>query len=189
MTSGDYEYLGDGYYACQETEDRFGSVTPAPADVLDAYVVPLALERAALAGLPVPGWSLTNGAFQPPALLYGVNPFARTHLRVDAQADVADAARRMSRRGKFVICCQALPPDADVVAFEQVFDTCVDERYQGWARALFGLFRLPLARVRLIVTPEQDFLSAIERLPRAELSPASAQLFSTRLQAYQENRG
>ena len=69
-------------------------------------------ERLTHAGLPVPEWHLTNAAFEPPALLYGVNPFARNHEHVSAGDDAATAARRVSRRGKFAICCQQLPPDA-----------------------------------------------------------------------------
>lgn len=188
LLCGDYEYLTEGYYACQDAEGRARRYAPTPEDVLDAYVVPIALERVRLAGLPTPEWSLTNGDFQPPAILYGVNPFARNHLVVGEGDAPATAARKASRQGKFVVCCQQLPAGAILTEFEQVFDRCIDEQYQAWAAALYRLFHLPLARVRLIVTPEQDFFSAMERLPRRDLSPASASLFEACLKERTKKR-
>lgn len=178
---GDYEYLGEGYYALQEYEHDAPDPAVTCADALDAYVVPIALERVRLAGLPVPAWYLTNEYFEPPALLYGVNPFARTVLHVEDSGDTYTAARRMSRSGKFVVLCQELPPAARIVEFELVFGETPTAAYAGWAEALYDLFRLPLARVRLIAwgdehAPETAF-SAVERLPRKRLTaPARALL-------------
>lgn len=189
ILTGDYEYLGDGYYACLEAEARGDRVLPSIADALDAYVVPIALERVERAGLPVPRWYLTNSDFAPPAVLYGVNPFARHHLVVQPGDDVAAAARKVSRQGKFVVCCQELPADAALVEFEQVFDRCPDERYADWAAALYRLFRLPLSRVRLIVTPEQDSFSAVERQPREKLTEAGERLLLACLEERTYRRG
>lgn len=169
---GDYEYLGEGYYALQEYEHAADDPQFTCADALDAYVVPIALERARRAGIPTPAWYLTNEYFEPPALLYGVNPFARTYLRVDDPDAAYAAARRMSRNGKFVICCQELPPDARLVEFDVVFGETPDAAYAAWAADLYQVFRLPLIRVRLIESAAGATLSALERLPRRRFSAA-----------------
>lgn len=178
ILNGDYEYLSEGYYACEEAEDARNTPLPTCADALDAYIVPLALERARLAGLPVPNWSLTNDAVKAPAVLYGVNPFARNHLVVTDSAECEDAARKMSRNGKFVICCQELPSGAELIEFEMVLGRTPDERFAGWAADVYRVFRLPAASVRLIVTPDGSYLSAIERLPQTEWSPAAQALLN-----------
>ena len=182
LPSGDYEYLTEGYYACQDAELNASRTLPSTADTLDAYVVPIALERVRLAGLPVPEWYLTNRDFETPAVLYGVNPFARNHVVVRPDDDAAAAARMVSRRGKFAICCQRLPPGAVLIEFDQVYDRASDERFAHWAEALHRLFHLPLARVRLIATAGREYFSAVERLPRERLSEPAARL----LQAIQQ---
>lgn len=190
LLHGDYEYLTEGYYACQDAEEAGLHPRPTTADALDAYVVPIALERVALAGLPVPVWYLTNEFVTPPVLLYGVNPFARNHILVRHEEDRYAAARKISRQGKFVICAQELPPQATLVEFEQILDRSVDARFAEWADALYGLFHLPLARVRLIVPPSGLLLfSAIERLNAGKLTRAGRALFERRLHELNQRRG
>jgi hypothetical protein len=170
ILSGDYEYLTEGYYACEEAEDAHTTPFPTCADVLDAYIVPIALERARIAGLPVPAWHLTNDDFEAPAVLYGVNPFARNHLVVRDSAERKGAAAKISRNGKFVMCCEQLPEDADLVAFDMAFGRTPDDRFAGWAADVYRVFRLPMAKVRLMTSQDGSWLSAIERLPKDDLS-------------------
>lgn len=175
---GDYEYMTDGYYECLSAQLEDLHPIPTCADALDAYIVPIAMVRVARAGLPTPAWYLTNEYFAPPAALYGVNPFARAHAVVRNDAEREEATRSISRSGKFVICCQELKPDADLIEFEQILDRSPDPRFESWARDLFAIFHLPLAKVRLIYQEDAFFFSAIERLPRKSLSPAGTALLN-----------
>ncbi len=169
----DYEYLGDGYYACVKAELEETTGVPTCEEVLDAYIVPIALEKARAAGIPVPKWTFTNGAFEPPAVLYGVNPFARSFAVVREDEDWHEAARRVSRRGKFVICCQAMPAGAQLVDFDLWDGAASDARFKEWAARLTDVFGLPAAHVRLIECADGSFLlSAIER-PRTRQGTAN----------------
>ncbi len=180
ILDGDYEYMTDGYYACQLAELEGQNPTPTCADALDAYIVPIALERVSQAGLPTPPWYLTNEYFTPPAVLYGVNPFARSHAVVLNNTSQEKAVRSISRKGKFVICCQELAPDAALIEFEQVLDQSTDPRFSKWASDLFALFNLPLSRVRLIQQKTDYFFSAVERLPFKSLSDAGRDILKER---------
>ena len=173
LLHGDYEYLSEGYYASLAAEFNGSHPAPTCADSLDAYVVPIALVRVAQAGLPVPSWYLTNEYFTAPAILYGVNPFARSHALVLEQDQCKKAAKSMSRKGKFVMCCQELAAGDEIVEFEQVLGWSPDDRFASWAAAIYELFTLPIASVRLIRSQDQYFFSAVERLPHSRLSPAS----------------
>ena len=58
--SGNYEYLTEGYYRCLDAElQGHDDIIPRCLDALDAYVVPVALEKAELAGIAIPEWYLT----------------------------------------------------------------------------------------------------------------------------------
>jgi len=187
LLNGDYEYLGEGYYACAEAEGE--GILPTCADTLDAYIVPIALERARISGLAVPEWHLTNGSFEAPAILYGVNPFARSHEVVREGGDKEAAARKISRQGKFVICCQSLPHGAEIVEFEMILGHSIDSRFSTWARDIYDIFHLPLARVRLIEANGQFYLSAIERLPYGDMSNEGRVLLESRLKERGERNG
>jgi hypothetical protein len=180
LLHGDYEYLSEGYYACIEAEENGLDAIPTCADALDAYTVPLALERARLAGLATPTWTFTNGHFQTPAVLYGVNPFARSYVVVHDADERQGASDKISRQGKYVMCCQTLPPGAKLPEFEAIFGKSPDERWSTWAQAIFRVFALPLCKVRIIECEDgSTFLSAIERLPQSRLSKAGRALLAT----------
>ena len=97
LLSGNYEYLTDGYYECQDAElSGAPGVMPTCADALDAYVVPIALEKAANAGIAVPDWVLTHEYFPVPAVCYGVNPFSRRYAIVRAESERESAAKQLT---------------------------------------------------------------------------------------------
>src|SRR5690606_28830490 len=58
--AGDYSYLTTGYYASLDAELAGLKVLPTTADALDAYVVPIAMENAHLAGLAVPAHEIVT---------------------------------------------------------------------------------------------------------------------------------
>jgi len=162
--SGDYAYLSEGYYACQDAELAGAAATPSCADALDAYVVPIALEKAAKAGVPVPESVLTHEYFPVPAVCYGVNPFSRTYAFVRDEAAREREARRLTWNHKYAMCCQLVTPATTAVEFRAVCGRTEDARFADWADRLFGVFRIPLATIRLLETPRVLF-SALEPLP------------------------
>src|SRR5690554_7885814 len=86
--SGDYTYLTSGYYASLDAELDGLSVLPTTGEALDAYVVPIAMEKARHAGIAVPPSEIVTERFPPPPLLaYPINPFSsRGELLLDAEA-------------------------------------------------------------------------------------------------------
>jgi len=170
--AGDYGYLASGYYGSLDAELSGLDLIPTTADALDAYVVPIAMEKARLAGVLVPAFHLTTSRFPaPPLMAYPVNPFSeKGELLVDAAA--IEARRNgLTYTGKYAVLCQELPPDYRIDVVRCVLGRTLVPEYAAFARAVFGTFRLPLARVRVIVTPKAYLLSALMPLPLAQLTP------------------
>lgn len=170
--AGDYGYLASGYYRSLDGELQGMRLIPTTADALDAYVVPIAMEKARLAGLPVPAFHFTTSRFpSPPLMAYPVNPFSeRGELLVDT--DAIEARRKgLTYTGKYAVLCQELPPDYRIDVVRCVLGRTLVAEYEAFARAVFLTFRLPLARVRVIVTPRAYLLSALMPLPLAQLTP------------------
>ncbi len=168
--AGDYSYLTRGYYASLDSELAGKTVIPTTTEALDAYVTAIAMEKARLAGVPVPEYEIVTDRFpDPPMLAYPLNPFsAKGELLLDAAA-VESRRKGLTYTGKYAVLAQRLPADYRVDVVKLVLGTTGVPEYQAFGAKVFEVFRLPLMRVRVIVTPKEYLLSAIEPLPFKEL--------------------
>ncbi len=164
--TGDYTYLTHGYYASLDAEQRGEAVVPTAAECLDAYVVPIAMEVARRAGLPVPEAQLVTDRWPaPPLLAYPVNPFSsRGELLADAAA-IASRRNGLTYTGKYPVLCQTLPDDCRIDVVRIVLGTTPVAEYAGFAADVWAAFRLPLTKVRVIVSRHAYHFSGIEPLP------------------------
>lgn len=171
--AGDYTYLTRGYYASLDSELAGKVVLPSTAEALDAYVVAIAMEKAHLAGIPVPDYEVITDRFPPaPMMAYPINPFSlRGEMLLDADA-IESRRKGLTYTGKYAVLVQRLPEDHRVDVLRLVLGTTSVPEYLAFGARIFEVFRLPLMRVRVIVTPQEYQLSAIEPLPFKELDDA-----------------
>ena len=78
IISENYSYKTETYYSILSYELEGRPVLPSSRVILDAYVVPLCLERAKRGGIPVCDWGISQGYVPLPVILYGLNYFATT---------------------------------------------------------------------------------------------------------------
>jgi hypothetical protein len=170
---GDYTYLADGYYRSMEAEHEGLLAIPSPAEALDAYVVPLALSKAAAAGIEVPPWEIANDAalgIEPPLIIYPINPFQTAGQLIADGALLSEAVKSMTMSGKYAMVVQDISPDSRVDTLRLVMGKCLKPEYAELAEQIWRTFRIPLARVKIIVTEKLYQFSAIEPLPKSELT-------------------
>lgn len=150
--AGRYEYLELPYYVSQDYENDRLPIRPTCKQMLDAYIVPLFLERAKLAGLDVPEYYITNGYFEAPSIIDSINPFmsrSRTVLKMSQQKSVA---KSITRNFTYAACVQEIPPEAKIEQFRAVLGWSVAPRYRDAAEKIWKVFNIPLARVRVMHT-------------------------------------
>ncbi len=168
---GDYDYLTDGYYTSQALEDAGATVYPTCKEAVDSYVVPVFLERAKTANLPVSEFYLTNAHFEPPVIVDAVNPFMYRHSVVRRAGHQERVAKSLTRNYKYAICCQELPPGSSVGFFRAVLGWCQPKRYRPLAVEVLETLHIPLARLRVITLPDGTaLLSDLGPLPFASLN-------------------
>ncbi|HYE07946.1 MAG TPA: RimK-like ATPgrasp N-terminal domain-containing protein [Planctomycetota bacterium] len=171
--AGDYSYLSDGYYRSLEAEHEGLIALPSPAEALDAYVVPLALKKAEAAGIPIPEWEIVNEGsvtMPPPVLAYPVNPFQDQGVVIADRSGLAEAIKSLTMSGKYAMVLEDMQPDSRVDTLRLVIGQCLKPEYKDLALQLWQTFRLPLARVKIIVTENEYLFSSIEPLPKNELT-------------------
>ena len=171
--SGDYRYLTDGYYRSMQAEHEGLIALPGPQEAIDAYVVPLALAKAAAAGIDVPRWEIANDepdAFPLPVLCYPINPFQTDGQVITDPSALVETTKSLTMTGKYAMVCQEMLPDSRLDTLRLVLGRCLKPEYRELAARLWEVFHLPLARVKVIVTEDRYRFSAIEPLKREELT-------------------
>jgi hypothetical protein len=71
-----YFYKTEPYYTIVRNENVGIKTIPSSSDVLDAYIIPICLEKAKLAGVPVCDWIISYQYVSLPAIVYGLNYFS-----------------------------------------------------------------------------------------------------------------
>lgn len=173
--AGDYRYLSEGHYESIEAEIQGIPVYPRVKEALDAYVVPLCMERAKRAGLPVPEYYISNGFFEPPAIIYPINPFMRRHSVVYKEGHVKTISKSLTRNYKYPILVQKIREDASIREFKCILGTTTTDEFEMIADRIWNLFHLPICKVRVIEDGEV-MLSAIEPLPLHQLKSKELKL-------------
>lgn len=171
--SGDYGYLTSGYYQSLDLETGGKVCHPTCKEALDAYVAPLFLEKAKLAGLPVPSYYVTNEYFDPPVVVDTLNPFKERESVVLKEAHRDRVTASMTRNYTYAICCQELLPGSRVRKFRAILGWSRSRRYRHLAEAVWRVFHIPLAVVRVIDLPSSKvLLSGLGPLPFRSLTRA-----------------
>ncbi len=172
---GDYRYMSEGHYGSVEAEIAGVKVYPTIKESLDAYVVPLCMERAKAAGIKVPDYYISNGYFEPPAIVYPINPFMKKHSVVYKAGHVKRISKSMTRNYKYAICVQKISEDVAVREYKCVMGNTTCDELSTMAAQVWDLFHLPICSLRVIENGE-IMLSAIEPLPLHELGSKELKL-------------
>lgn len=181
--AGSYDYLSRAYYISQDRLLAGKAIVPSCQDMLDAYVPPLFLEKAGLAKIPVPECYISNGYFEPPAVVDPINPFTLKGRVVLKSGRAKSIAKSLTRNFTYAICCQELPPGSRVAYFNSVLGWCARPEYLQQSKTVWDVFRIPLARVRVIKLQNgQILLSDISPLPFADLQRRELKHIEERIQ-------
>lgn len=174
IISENYFYKTEPYYTILRHEMAGEQVAPGSEAVLDAYVIPICLEKAALGGIPVCEWGISHTYIPVPSIVYGLNYFASASefFVVRDPETGKDVVRHVTNKGKYPFCYQILPDGASIVTAVSVFGrTCGKDRvlaeYSGRIHEIFGF---PLVTMVFILSGERYTLSSLTPTRYSHLS-------------------
>lgn len=168
---GRYDYMEFSYFISQELENAGLEVRPTCKDMLDAYITPILLEKAGSGGIHIPEYYISNGYFEPPVIIDPINPFMIKSRTVLSSNNIEKIAKSMTRNFTYAICCQELPPDSRVKKFRSVIGWSIYRQYRDISSKIWELFKIPLARVRIVILKDgKILLSDISPLPFEDLN-------------------
>ena len=179
--AGNYDYLSMPYYLTEDFEHDGKTIVPTCKEMLDAYIPPLFLEKARLAGVAVPEFYISNGYFEPPVIVDPINPFTLKGRVVRKPGRAANIAKSLTRNYTYAVCCQELPANSRIIYFRSVLGHCALEVFREVARQVWEIFHIPVARVRVVRLADGKFLLS-------DISPLPFETLSLREMRYIEER-
>jgi len=154
VVSEDYSYKTEPYYTILAYELIGKNVRPSTRSVLDAYVVPICLERAKLAGIPVAEWGIAQGFVPLPSVIYGLNYFATSadFTVVGDDVKAKEVIAHVTNKGKYPFCYQKIAPGATVHSCVSIFGRTAGSctAVADIAAMVYELFSIPLVTMVMI---------------------------------------
>ncbi len=179
--AGNYDYLSDGYYLSLDCESEGKVIRPTCKEMLDAYVPPLFLEKARQAGASVPECYISNGYFEPPVIVDPINPFTLKGRVVLKPGKAKSIAKSLTRNFTYAVCCQEIPDGGKIEYFRSVMGWALPSRFRSLSSIIWEVFSIPLAKVRVIRTKENEFLLS-------DVAPLLIEDLGSREKGYLEGR-
>jgi hypothetical protein len=165
VISESYYYKTEPYYTILRHELEGKHVEPSSSAVLDAYVIPICLERAASAGIPVCEWGISQAYVPLPAILYGLNYFATTldYFIVNDNNRAKDVIKHITNNGKYPFCYQKYPDRSEICTCTAIFGrtTGACSAVAGYAGRVYEIFRIPLVKLVFVRTGNSYALSSL----------------------------
>jgi hypothetical protein len=174
IISENYAYKTETYYSILHHELRGEPVHPSSRAILDAYVVPLSLERAKLAGIPMCTWGISQGYNPLPAILYGLNYFASPsdYFVVRDMDQAKEIIKHLTNKGKYPFCYQKLADDATIHSCVGIFGktTSPDPSVPPLVEKVYEQFLMPLVTMVFVKTAGSYLLSSLSPTKYSHLS-------------------
>ena len=185
VISENYSYKTETYYSILRHELEGKPVRPSSSAILDAYIVPLCLERAKRGGIPACEWGISQGYVPLPAILYGLNYYATTSdfFVVDDNAKAKGVIKHITNIGKYPFCYQKLDEGATIHSCIGIFGKTANPctRISQMAEKVYEQFSIPLVTMVFVKSGEQYMLSSLAPTKYSQLSGEERTLLSAYL--------
>jgi hypothetical protein len=188
VVSENHFYKSEAYYTAVRSEMSGISTVPSSGQVIEAYVVPICLEKAKLSGIEVSDWEISYQYASTPCVIYGLNYFSTpSEFSVVRDEETAkEVIKHVTNKGKYPFCYQKLAEGANIMAVTAVFGNVVENDDPGIARMIadvYRLFKIPLFSAILIEHDGEYSLSSLGPVRYSKLTRGEKHLLGEYLQS------
>jgi len=175
-----YFYKTEPYYTIVKNENEGIKTIPSSSDVLDAYIVPICLEKAKLAGIPVCDWVISNQYVSLPAIVYGLNYFSTPsdHFVVSDQEGARTVIKHITNHGRYPFCYQKIGDTSSVNKCVSIFGKTINccEQVSSMVEKIYEVFRVPLVEIVLVKDQSGCRLSSLAPVKYSQLSKEETEM-------------
>jgi hypothetical protein len=188
IVSENHFYKSEAYYTVVRNEMSGINTVPSSGQVIEAYVVPICLEKAKLSGIEVSDWEISYQYASTPCVIYGLNYFSTPseYFVVQGEETAKDVIKHVTNKGKYPFCYQKLAEGANIVAVTSVFGNVVENDDPDVARMItevYRLFKIPLFSAILIELDGKFSLSSLGPVRYSKLTRREKHLLGEYLQS------
>lgn len=180
-----YFYKTEPYYTIVKNEHDGIKTVPSSSDVLDAYIVPICLEKAKLAEIPICDWVISYQYISLPAVVYGLNYFSTPsdHFVVKDIEEATKVIKHVTNLGKYPFCYQKLTDTSKVVKCVSIFGKTINccDGVSALADKVYRAFSIPLVEIVLVKDEGGYRLSSLAPVKYSQLSKEETELLQNLL--------
>ncbi len=180
-----YFYKTEPYYTIVKNEHDGIKTVPSSSEVLDAYIVPICLEKAKLAEIPICDWVISYQYISLPAVVYGLNYFSTPsdHFVVKDIEEATKVIKHVTNLGKYPFCYQKLTDTSKVVKCVSIFGKTINccEGVSALADKVYRAFSIPLVEIVLVKDENGYRLSSLAPVKYSQLSKEETELLQNLL--------
>lgn len=180
-----YFYKTEPYYTIVKNEFDGTSTIPHSSDVLDAYIVPICLEKARMAGISICEWAISYSYVSLPAIVYGLNYFSTPsdHFVVQDFPTAKKVIKHVTNFGKYPFCYQKVGAESVVETHVSIFGETVNcsGEVAALAEKIYALFHIPLVNIVLVRDGSEYYLSSLAPVKYSQLSKDETELLQNLL--------
>jgi len=184
--SENYFYKSDTYYSILHHELEGFTTIPSSADMIEAFVVPICLEKARRHGIPVCPWEISYGYLPLPAIVYGIHYFSDpADYGILKDGEIAqEIIKHITNAGRYPFCYQPIDRSAEVIPFVTVFGETTIEipQLQEMAAAVYATFHVPLLTIVAVESMGAYLLSSLSSARYSKLSHEDQSLLKRTLE-------
>lgn len=180
-----YFYKTEPYYTIVKNEHDGIITIPSSSDVLDAYIVPICLEKAKLAGIPVCDWVISYQYVSLPAIVYGLNYFStpEDHFVISDIEEATKVIKHVTNHGKYPFCYQKIGDASAVIKCVSIFGKTINcrARVSDLAEKIYETFRIPLVEIVMVKDGDGYHLSSLAPVKYSQLSKEETEMLQNLL--------
>lgn len=180
-----YYYKTVPYYTIVKNEYEGVKTVPSSSDVLDAYIVPICLEKAKLAGIPICDWVISYQYISLPAVIYGLNYFSTPseHFVAMSVEEAKKVIKHVTNHGKYPFCYQKVADASAIVKCVSIFGKTINccEGVSNLADKIYKAFCIPLVEIVLVKDAAGYRLSSLAPVKYSQLSKEETELLQNLL--------
>jgi hypothetical protein len=185
FVSDNYFYKSEAYYRIVHHEIQGKRAVPSSRDLIEAFVVPICLEKARMKGMGVCAWEVSYSYAPLPSIAYGIHYYADpAEYSILRESEVArEVIHHITNHGRYPFCYQPITESSEVFTITAVFGETTEESPEllHLARAAFSVFQIPLLSLTVVWDGQKYALSSISNAKYSKLSPEDRLLLQTRL--------
>jgi len=184
LISENYSYKTEAYYSILQHELNNTPINPSSDVILEAYVIPLCLEKAKLHKIPVCQWGISQGYVPVPSIIYGLNYFSDSSefCIVTNQNKTKDIVNHVTNMGKYPLCYQTIDANSIVRSCIGIFGEVLNAptAVSELMKKVYKVFPIPLMKMTYVKSKNYS-LSSLGPVAYSALSKDEKKLLKTHI--------